>query len=188
VQAMAAQLAKKVLPRSWWRKTLIGAVIGAGFGLIYSIVVTDQASTGGMYLPQTTIGMFVARFVSLLPWALIGAAMGFFSGIAMSKTSKMLIGAAVGVGIGLVSLLFIASLGAVPKPTTGGLGRHRPRLFSSVGTNLGCNWFLLWATAYPDFQNAYWCGDWCLRRLYLRIDDWIDTLCIPPAQERKKWG
>jgi len=65
-----------------------------------------------MYAPQTTIGVVVAHFIELVPFALLGAAMGFFSAIVMSKTSKMFAGAAVGAVIGLINLAGLAALGA----------------------------------------------------------------------------
>jgi hypothetical protein len=110
VQAMAGQLAKKALRRGWLLKTLIGSAIGAGFGFMSSILVVDQTQDG-LYVPQTTIGVVFAHLIELVPFALIGAAMGFFSSLAMSKTSKMLIGAAVGAGFALASVLFLATIG-----------------------------------------------------------------------------
>jgi hypothetical protein len=109
VQGMARQLALKLLPRRR-RRTLIGAAIGAGFGLIFTQLVIGQ-TPAGMYVPQTTIGVVVSHFIELIPLALLGAAMGFFSAIVMSKTSKMFAGAAVGAGIGLISVVVLAALG-----------------------------------------------------------------------------
>jgi hypothetical protein len=109
VQAMATQLALKRLPRRR-RRTLIGAAIGAGFGLIYTQLVIGR-TPDGMYAPQTAIGVVVAHFTELVPFALLGAAMGFFSAIVMSKTFKMFAGAAIGAGIGLISAAVLAALG-----------------------------------------------------------------------------
>jgi len=111
VQATARRLAEKRLPWRRRTKTLIGAAIGAVFGLIYTILVINQ-TPDRMYVPQTTGGVVAKYFIELIPSALLGAAIGFFWSIAMSKTSKLLVGLAVGAGFGLVTLLVLAALGA----------------------------------------------------------------------------
>jgi hypothetical protein len=128
---MAGQLAKKALRRGWLRsKTLIGSAIGAGYGLMWSVLVGDR-TPDGLYVPQTTPGVIFAHLIELMPFALIGAAMGFFASLAMSKTSKVLIGAAVGAGFALASVLFFATIG----------------MWWSFGTFLGHSlfWGLIWA-------------------------------------------
>lgn len=119
VQAMAGQLALKLLPRRR-RRTLIGAATGAGFGLIFTLLVIDR-TPDSMYVPQTTIGVVVAHLIEIVPWTLLGATMGFFSAIMMSKTSKMFLGAAIGAGFGLIILAVLAALVGAPLALDVGL-------------------------------------------------------------------
>ncbi len=65
VQAMARRLAEKRLPWRKRTKTLIGAAIGAGFGLIYSILVIGR--TPSLYVPQTMADVVVMYFMELVP-------------------------------------------------------------------------------------------------------------------------
>lgn len=104
--------ADRASARRLGRKTLIGAGIGATFGLVYSLIVIDRAPPDGMYVPHTLAGVIVAHVTYLLPWAALGGAIGLFSGLAMSRASKTLLGVAVGAGIGLINLLGLAALRA----------------------------------------------------------------------------
>jgi hypothetical protein len=135
VEATARRLAANVRPWRRRRKVLIGAAIGAGFGLIYTILVIDH-TPDGMYVPQTIAGVVVAHAIELSGWALFGAAIGFFVSIAMTKTSKAVLGAAIGAGFGLVLILFFVAIGVAPEPAAElGLGLCLPwaLIFAAIG-------------------------------------------------------
>ena len=79
VQAMARRLAlKKRLDRRR-RRTLIGAAAGAGIGLIYTLLVIDR-TPNNIYVPQNKAEVVAAHLGELISFALLGAAIGFFSG------------------------------------------------------------------------------------------------------------
>ena len=77
-------------------RTVIGAAIGCFVGLLYGCSFIGSPHD---YVPSAALS---------LPWPLIGAGFGFFSGVEMSKGRKTLVGALVGAGLaGAMSLLVL---------------------------------------------------------------------------------
>jgi hypothetical protein len=89
--------------------TMVGGAIGACVGMAQAILVIDR-NPDGMYVPQTAIGVIVGHLIEASPLLLIGAGLGFFSAIAMTKGRKTLTGAGIGAviaaGLSLVILFF----------------------------------------------------------------------------------
>jgi hypothetical protein len=60
-------------------KTVIGLLIGAGLGLADALLLHPPYDEH-TYIPQTTPGVIAAYASFALPWAAIGALIGFFLG------------------------------------------------------------------------------------------------------------
>jgi len=119
-------------PRRGLRTLVRGAIIGAVFGFVFAILINQPPENTDK--PQTAAAVFVAHLVYLGPFALVGAAMGVFSGTEFKRISKTVIGFAIGALLGFVCILasyFVAG------PST--LGGWIGGFFSNV-----LPWSLIW--------------------------------------------
>ena len=80
VEAAAKRQAEGVLAWHRRRRLLIGAVVGMICGAGYFAILPEPPGPHVFYQPRT-IGEHVVQLIAFLtPWALIGAAIGFFTG------------------------------------------------------------------------------------------------------------
>ena len=103
----------------------MGAAIGCFVGLLYGYFFIGSPHD---YVPSAALS---------LPWPLIGAGFGFFSGVEMSKGRKTLVGALVGAGLAGAMSLLVLLIGGRDLADFGG------RLLL---VNLPL-WALIWAAA-----------------------------------------